>query len=480
MSDITYDKFDIGLDRRKSASTSESNRLQECKNAHITQGKVIRKRPGSTLQAALETGTKGLFGANGLLNTFYPYNATPITHSDSLFQANELNHALNTAYASGTLSKIHSSDVFSGYIYLAAEYSDGNTFHYYLDGAAGVQNLVIDVACPHSKNFLKMTEKIYGIDAPNNQILYTMTSAPKTWTAGAGSGDAGNLATGNQAKGSSVPVALGEYQDRLSVFMSDSMQLWNVGAVDTDFGFYKKIGGIGTKYPNSVNEFAGDIVFASKAGFRSIGLQVDTGNLIDNDIGSPIDSIVKPLISDTTEILSEYFPTQGQLWQVINGVSTATVYVYTFSRTMSISAWSEYEYPFVVDAITSLDGYVYLRSGDNVYKVDETGAIYTDNGAAYEMRVELPFLDFKLPGSSKYIKGMDIVCTGTVDIQFRYDPNNPALITDPITLSGDTRVSSMIPVEITTTSIAPVITSAANELVQIDAITFYYDNLGAF
>jgi len=480
MASITYDRFNIGLDHRKSPSTSESNRLQVLKNAYINAGKAIVKRPGLILVATLETGTKGLFGANGVLNTFYPYNATPITHANTLFLANELNHAATTAYGGGDLDKIYICDVFSGFIYLSAQYTNNNTFHYYLDGLAGAQNLVTDVECPHSKNFVKMAEKIFATDAANNQVKYTKTIDPKVWTPGAAAGDAGNLATGNQTQGSSIPIALGEFQERMAVFMTDSVQLWNVGSVDTDFSFYKKISGIGTKYHRSVKEFASEIVFASKAGFRSIGIQENYGNLLDNDIGSPIDSIVRPKISDTTEILSSYFPSQGQLWQVINNVDTSTIYVYTFSRTQRISAWSEYVFPFVVSDITLLDGYVYLRSGDKVYKVDEDSLFYEDDGAPYEMRIELPFLDFKKTGHTKYISSMDIVCSGTVNVQFRYDPNNPDLITDPIELTSNTQVKSVIPVEITSTSIAPVITSSKNELIQVDLITFYYDDLGVF
>jgi hypothetical protein len=82
------------------------------------------------------------------------------------------------------------------------------------------------------------------------------------------------------------------------------------------------------------------------------------------------------------------------------------------------------------------------------------------------------------PAKEKSIYSMDLVLSGTVTVQFRYDPNDPDKITDPITISGDTRPLQTIPIEITTTAIAPVIKSITADAVQIDSIAFHFDVLG--
>ena len=43
---ITFDRFDGGLDVRQLASSADANRLRTLKNAYVTTGRTIRKRPG--------------------------------------------------------------------------------------------------------------------------------------------------------------------------------------------------------------------------------------------------------------------------------------------------------------------------------------------------------------------------------------------------------------------------------------------------
>lgn len=127
MPSITFDKFDRGLDLSKSASVSDANQLRELKNAFITKGKVIRKRPGLPKIATLEAGTKGLVSGGGYLNTFYESGS--ITHGDGTFRANRVAHPVTAQ----DVKKIHYGDIFNGYIYTAVEYVDGSVYQHYLD-----------------------------------------------------------------------------------------------------------------------------------------------------------------------------------------------------------------------------------------------------------------------------------------------------------------------------------------------------------
>ena len=43
---ITFDRFEGGIDLRKADQVSDANRLVECKNAYITTGFAVKKRPG--------------------------------------------------------------------------------------------------------------------------------------------------------------------------------------------------------------------------------------------------------------------------------------------------------------------------------------------------------------------------------------------------------------------------------------------------
>ena len=67
---------------------------------------------------------------------------------------------------------------------------------------------------------------------------------------------------------------------------------------------------------------------------------------------------------------------------------------------------------------------------------------------------------------------------GSIDVSFRYDPNDLTAMTDPITVTGDGRSLQTIPVEMTLASLAPVFVSNSAEMVQLDSFTFHYEELG--
>lgn len=477
MPSITFDQFDVGLDRRKSASTSEAGRLRVLQNAFVTTGKVIRKRPPLELVAELEAGTVGLVSGLGVLNTFQQFGGG-VSHADARFVARTIDHTAGAAYGSA-LSQITAAEIFNGTIYIAAKFADAAIFHHYLDGASPTR--VTDASCPHGAALMKAASRIMSPSSAGT-VRYCKLEAPRDWsTAGVAGEGAGYLPTGITAKGADVTHALGQYDGKLAAFFVDALQLWTVDQDDRNNSYYKTVEGLGTRYRNSPVVFASDLLFLAESGFRSVSTQSYSTNLIDNDIGSPIDSLVLPDLVGAPEVLALYLPGTNQYWGLYTspGLTETTVWVLSYSKSAKVSAWSKYVLPFVVDAATSHEGALYLRSGDNVYRLNSaTPTSYMDGSTAYEMRVEFPFLDFKTPGIEKYIMSMDLVVTGEVELQFRYDPNDETKITDPITISGNTRGLATIPIEATLPAIAPVFTSSSESEVQIDAMTFYYDLLG--
>ena len=459
---ITFDRFDVGLDLRKGASVSDANRMRQLQNAHVTTGKVIRKRDGLTKVATLEAGTKGLVSGFGKLNTFYESGS--ITHANALFDAHVLAHPTTTQ----AIDKVHHGDVFSGYIYVSTEYADGSIWHHYLDG--GSPTHITDANCPHSAAWVKMSSKIWAIG--DEVVPFCATNLPRNWTL---SDDAGFLPTGLQQSGSLDALALGQYQKDLVVLFSDAAQIWVPDPDPALHSLKDIVEGVGTRYPRSVRKVSRDLFFLNDSGYRSISSVGRDGNLADVDVGSPIDSIVKPLLSGAIDPIAAYYAGGGQYWDAIGN----EVHTYTFSRTMKISAWAKNTYGITIEDFAELDGTLYVRAGDDVYKVDDS--VFTDDGALFEMIIEMPFLDFKKPGVLKQIVGVDAVVKGDVDLQLGWlDPDDgTTLLTDKVSLSGVTAPGDMTPIEATATAFAPLFTSTSDEEVQIDSITFYYEELGA-
>lgn len=466
MRSLTLDRFEFGLDLRKGPSTSDANRLRVLKNAYVTEGRTVRKRPGAQLVATLEAGTTGLFSGKGKLNTFYGGTGT-ITHANTLFQAHNVRSPTTAALA---LTEVSYADVFNGFIYASVGYTGGERRHHYLDGAAPGSTHIADVNCPNTAQVTKIASKIWAIGTAGDTVRFCKTNTPRDWTTAS---DAGFLPVGLQQSGATNATALGFYQNRLVVFFADSAQIWQVD-VDPAKHLFLQTVDIGTTLPYAHANMAGDVFFYSPAGVRTITAQENTTNLIDADVGSPID---RELTAGTLITLAgakaQYYRGGGQYW-LYSGTKAA---VYTFSRTNKVSAWSIYEFPFTLDYMDELDADLYARSGDNVYKITQT--VKTDNGTLYPVEIELAYLDFKAPGVLKQILGMDMVVTGSCTVAHRFDPRNTALITDPpVTIGGDTRPGYLIPVELMATNLAPVIVNYDAQDFELHQIGYVFEGLG--
>lgn len=374
----------------------------------------------------------------------------------------------------GSLESIPFADVFNGAIYVAAKYDNNDTKHHYLSGTkdATTGYIITDENCPHSDQNLIAASKIWSGDYDTTR--YCATDDPTDWTTAS---DAGFLPTGTRAPGSERVVALGDFQGQLVVFASDSIQLWNIDPDPSTISIDRIIGNVGSNYPRSIQAVAGDLYFLTEVGFRSIAYQKYTENVEDVDIGTPIDDLVRPELATVTDLTSPhgiFYSGGGQYWGFLND----QIYVYTFSRTSKIAAWTRYELPVTVDYAANLGNTLYLRSGDKVYKLDTSAS--DDDGTDFSVEVKMAFQSFQKPGVNKKIFGFDAVVEGSADISHRHDPNNPTVETDALTVTGDTRVGMIYPVNLMTTEIAPIIRNSSGTLTRFNAISYLYDDIGGF
>lgn len=461
MAAITFNKFDLGIDLRKGASVSDANRLREMKNAYVTTGLATGKRPGLSKVATLEAGTKGLFAAFGKLHTFY--GSGTVSHANTLFQANKVQ------FSGGArpVADVPFADVFNAYIYCAVQYDNGTVEHHYLDGSAATH--IADGNCPDTKGVVKLASKLFAING--DTVRFCKTGNPRDWSA---TNDAGFLPTGLNSRGDRGANALGIYQNKLTVLMRDGAQIWTVDPDPTQMKLDDMVENVGTSFPRSVANVAGDLYFLSDYGFRSITTLQLTNNLADVDVGSPIDSLVRPE-TKTPGVFPRafYFYGTGQYICAIGN----QLFVYSISRTAKIAAWSRYFLPSSVDAFAELGQELYIRSGDDVFKLDPNA--YTDDGLQFEVLLDLPYMDFKSPGQLKHIYGADVVVDGKCDFSIGFDVRDQDAYTTPVKVKGNTRPGGMIPVECAGTEFSLRFRNYDSAAFRLDSVTLYYDVLGA-
>lgn len=519
---MTFDKFEGGLDVRPAEQMAKANILRTLTDAYITTGRKIKKRPCLNVVCTLEAGTVGLKASGSHLLTFYGQAAT-ITHVNPLFQATRVPH--QTTGAAPT--KIPYSDQFNALPYVVAGYADGTYRHHYLDDpgvwvtltayilgdfrrpttangfryeittagttAAGEPTwpttiggtvvdgtatwtcrsfAVTDTNCPPTRIITKRQQKLYAAGASPNlgNVSFCATGAPRDWTTAS---DAGFLPAGLQATGSDQVTAVGQFQSSLVVHFSDSTQVWAVSSDPADNVLTGTVENVGTLYSRAGHALHGDLFFLSQSGFRSISLLQLTGNLQDADVGNPIDDLVAPAFSASDDPLSVYFPKLGQWW-CLNG---QTAWVYSFSRTAKLSAWSKYTFPVNVDDATVLNQELYIRSGDDVYKVDSS--VFQDAGSYIPLvDAQMYFQDANRPGVLKQFTGMKSIGKGNPTISYLYAADDVSLESAAYEFAAVSESGSINPVELCATRIAPHIQHQKNEDFELSMLSLLYENLG--
>ncbi len=460
VANITFDRFEGGIDLRKGNSVSDANRMQEMVDAYVTSGLAVRKRPGLVKVTTLEPGTKGLFAAFGRLHTFYGQGT--LTHADSRFVAHKV------AYSKGeqAVKEVWFADVFNAFIYTAIEYADGAVEHHYLDGTEPTH--IADENCPNAKEVIKAASKLFA--SHGDTVRYCATGKPRDWST---ANDAGFLPTGLNFHGDRAVNALGLYRNNLVAFARDGAQIWQADPDPSAMRLIDRVENAGTNFSRTVVNVGGDLYFLSDYGFRSITTLQYTNNLADVDVGSPIDTLVQPHTRRPAAIpRAVYYYGSGQYLCALGN----QLFVYSHSRTAKIAAWSRYLFPFEVDAFAELAGVLYVRHHDDIYRLSDE--VTTDAGAPFEALIELPYLDFKAPGQRKRILGADVVIDGECELSLGFDVRYPSAHTLPLRVRGNSRAGGMLALDACGTEFSLRLRNASHKPFRLDAITLYYEVLG--
>lgn len=137
MREVTLSTQKGGINRLRSKGGASPETLYLLVNGYVTTAKTIRARPGLTLRHTLFTApTIGLTSFNGQLVVFSA--STPGTFAG--LQTIVLPHPSNPAL---TLAKIHFAQPFLGRLYVVAEFSNGDVFHYWVENPAAWDDLKV-------------------------------------------------------------------------------------------------------------------------------------------------------------------------------------------------------------------------------------------------------------------------------------------------------------------------------------------------
>lgn len=118
--------FKTGMTRQRTKAGASPESLYLLQNAYIASSRDVVPRGGSTLHHTLPAGTVGLAFHKGKRHVFA--NAV-VTMTNPAYVCNVLPHPKNPA---NTLSVIHYAKPLLGFLFVVAEYSNGDVFYFWL------------------------------------------------------------------------------------------------------------------------------------------------------------------------------------------------------------------------------------------------------------------------------------------------------------------------------------------------------------
>jgi len=139
------------MTRLRSKGNASAATLYDLLNGYITLSGSIVNRPGTKTEITLPTSTKGLVAHKGKLYTF---NHVPaVTSLPDKYIVAVLRHPTDPSIP---LEQIHFAATFVGFLYVAAQFTDGNIWHYWLEEldawSASTDYMIGDRVFPSIKN----------------------------------------------------------------------------------------------------------------------------------------------------------------------------------------------------------------------------------------------------------------------------------------------------------------------------------------
>jgi hypothetical protein len=275
---------------------------------------------------------------------------------------------------------------------------------------------------PHGDAAVVKTHKRKIYSAVESVLYFSGVDTAVDWNVDKDPG-AGYANVANHNAGSDRITGLAIYQDKLAIFARRVIQIWYVG---DDAGVNSPVQIItetGTRSPRSVRGFGDlDVFYLADTGVRSLRARDTTNTAGVQDVGTPIDPLVREWIntlpeSDVANAVSVVEPQDGRFWIAIG----SRIFVFTYFPTKRISAWTWYEPGFRVEHFATQDDRVYARSGDTIYLYGGDDNQQYDNS---RVTVVVPFLDLKKPASSKQVHGVDIASKGKWYVELLTDPED--------------------------------------------------------
>jgi len=397
-----------GIDRRRPRYQIDPHNLWDAKNLSITRGGDLRVAPAVQKVFSLDPESIGLYAIGDKLHSVLPSANTAINPLNFVYDRITAKAGEYTAITAVETYDFKSSG--GGFPYMVLRRANGHSYaHHYIDGESSTL-----VALPFNPgpSLVKLQEKLYAPDRIFGQVHYSSTvSGPRSWR-DEDFADAGAVDAARQAGGDAQIMGLTYSGYQLVVFFRDTVQFWQADPDPANIIFMRSMRGPGTALVGTVTPVIADVMYLGDGGFRSLSQMNTIGEMAEGDIGAPIQALTEPFLaalrSNPTAAKSMWSTARSQYLCFIRQGDTTTVFAYTLSPLGGVDGWTYWEYDLAITDIVELNGVIYFRSGNGVYKFRD--AVDGDINWTFETAM----VDAGVPSQVKQWTNIDIAQEGEI------------------------------------------------------------------
>jgi hypothetical protein len=457
-------------------------------NCDLTDSGALRRRDSLVPHAELPPGTIGLYSFGGKLRVAVPaghgiQNALPADFAGDVFgDAADGATSLTRYVRLNSFTTWGASPLRGALPYLCLRTdADENIHHYLLTAPTSPTEPIkttVSTGFLSGRDILKIKQKVFAVDIAQGVIRASSTEfGPGVWSEDDAPNDAGTLAVNEHALAGAEVSGLTLHQGKLVVVYDNAMQFWDVDPDLARCVFNFALNGPGTRVFGSLTPVIGDVFYFSDGGFQSLMTQTQTGELREQSFGAPVRELTKRFrAADPDDVISWWSQARSQYLCVFNEEDSCEVYAYKWVPSFGISGFTRWVLPLRIDYITELEGILYVRSGDMVYRFDpDTTDDFVDGVATtVDAYYDTQFVDGGAPGISKQWLTIDVTGDAVVDLLALVDRRNRTL-TVPVAfnLNGSTAELGTIPFDFQLHAAAVRVTFKSHgtvELLQLTAI----------
>lgn len=463
MAYLTANHFELGLDLRKSAVTAPPSSFRDLRNCVINSGGGIQRRK-AFVKIYTITDPKVIGGIAGDNANFYIMTktgarATPLAITGPLYSL-----GIDTNAA---ITRFDSYQPWSNGFVISGDTGDQLTRKIYYNGAL--------VTYPNSQSW---GARVFGnkVYAVNGQVLnFSASGNPGNWDPTVVPANGSSFITIPAAdQFSGTIVGLDRYYKQLAVFGVNDIQIWNLDPDPNNNDLAQTLGNTGLIAHRAKAQYSsGDVLYLTRAGIRSLKARDASNYAITDDVGSPVDSLVKAyLISNLAgsryQMQGVVDPETGNFWMTMG----TQILVFSFYPTSKISAWSLFDLPFSIDDIAVNREAVAVRSGADIYIYGGLDHASYDQSTA---TVLTPFLDAGSPGVWKQFLACQIGCDDTWAMGYNVNPNSPGAIVPASTAVGSTYQLDTVPMQAQGTHLQLQLTSSSPTPAILSSFSIHYN-----